>query len=111
VEESNYRVTNIIKKLKNFSSLRMAYELQKDTKDILTQQVKVIEIFSHAGLKEKHWKLFNSKLIIPKLVLKEIPYSKIRIFEEYEESLKILSIISKQAAKEYEIETERNEQQ
>lgn len=104
VEDINFRVSRNIKKLKNLSSLKVAYELQKDAKDILTQHIHIIEIFSHPGLKERHWQLFNSKLMIPGIDLKEIPYSKIKIFEEYEKNLKVLSVISSQAAKEFEIE-------
>lgn len=105
VEDINTRITKTIKKLKNLSSLKVAYELQKDTKDILSQHVQIIEIFSHPGLKERHWQLFNTKLMIPGVDLKEIPYSKIKIFEEYEKNLKVLSVISSQAAKEFEIES------
>lgn len=51
VEDINIKVSKTIKKLKNLSSLKVAYELQKDTKDILSQHVQIIEIFSHPGLK------------------------------------------------------------
>lgn len=70
VEDINLRVSKTIKKLKNLSSLKVAYELQKDTKDILSQHVQIIEIFSHPGLKERHWQLFNTKLMIPGVDLK-----------------------------------------
>ena len=46
--------------------------------------------------------------MIPGVDIKDIPYSKIRIFYEYEKQLKLLAIISKQAAKEHEIESEKN---
>ena len=70
VEEVNTKVSKTIKKLKNLSSLKVAYELQKDTKDILHKHVQIIEIFSHPGLKERHWQLFNTKLMIPGVDLK-----------------------------------------
>lgn len=37
--------------------------------------------------------------MIPGIDLKEIPYSKIKIFEEYEKNIKVLAVISSQAAK------------
>ena len=61
--------------------------------------MKIIEIFSHAGLKDKHWQLFNTKLMIPGIDLKEITYSKMKIFYDYEKNLKVLAVISNQAAK------------
>lgn len=36
------KVSKTIKKLKNLSSLKVAYELQKDTKDILNKHVQII---------------------------------------------------------------------
>lgn len=51
IEEIHSKVTKLINKLKNLSSLKVVHEVQKDTKDILTQYVQIIEIFSHPGLK------------------------------------------------------------
>jgi hypothetical protein len=58
VEECEAKVTEIdaglakiIKKLKNFSSLKVAHELQNDLKEIITKQLAIIRIFSHPGLK------------------------------------------------------------
>ena len=38
----NVKVGKLIKKLKNLSSLKIAYELQNDTKEILKEQVQII---------------------------------------------------------------------
>lgn len=80
ISSINTKVSKLIKRLKNLSSLKIGYELQNDTKEVLKDQVQIIEIFSHPGLKERHWQLFNSKLMIPGVDLKDIPYSKIKIF-------------------------------
>ena len=89
----------MIGKLKNFSGLKTVYDLQNDVKEFLGQQVSIIKIFSNAGLKERHWNLFNKRMPLSGYDLKELTYGRIKMLYEYEKNLKILMSISNQAAK------------
>jgi hypothetical protein len=45
------KITKLIARLKNFSGLKIVYDLQNDVKEFLGQQVSIIRIFSNPGLK------------------------------------------------------------
>jgi hypothetical protein len=65
------------------------------------QQIPIIKIFCHPGLKDRHWHLFNKRLPLPGYDLKELTYGRIKMLYEYEKNLKVLMSISNQAAKEF----------
>lgn len=73
------RITKLITKLKNFTGLKIVYELQNDVKEFLMQQVSIIKIFSNPGLKDRHWSLFNKRLPLPGYDLKELTYGRIKL--------------------------------
>lgn len=77
------RITKLITKLKNFTGLKIVYELQNDVKEFLMQQVSIIKIFSNPGLKDRHWSLFNKRLPLPGYDLKELTYGRIKLLYEY----------------------------